>query len=263
MATKNSPVPNGQTSRREQLRARQAAEAKRARTQRIIMVAAGIIALIIVAIVAVSLVQHHGQKNADSVALGEQITPPRATQNNDAITYRDEVSDSVLTARLFADFQCPGCANYERYVVPVLQQLADQGKINLEFHILHGLDRALGTTHSQRAAIAATCADTVDAFSAYAPIVFANQPAREGDGWTDEQLIDFASQASISGDKLTQFTTCFTERQTNDFVDSMQKSMPDYIRATPSLVVNDKVVELTNDDIVSADALLTKLESYR
>ncbi len=265
----SDPTPGGKSSaaansRRDQLRAQQAAEAQRARTRRIITAAAVALAVLIVAIVAVVLVQNNQrQLEADSLRGSQgQVTPLNATEDGSGLVYTSSTGsiDKPLV-EVYLDFQCPGCAQASAVVDPLLEQLAESGKIQLTYHMLYGLDRGFPGNHSYRAALAATCADVQDAFSAYTKTVFANQPVREGDGWTDEQLRGtLAQQAGLAGEQLTAFQGCYDAKSTSDFVEAMYNATPDYVTHTPFFAVDGKEMPIANADLASQDALLSAIE---
>ena len=77
--------------------------------------------------------------------------------------------------------------------------LVSAGTARIVYYPLSFLDRQLGNDSSLRAANAAGCAQDAGAFAAYHDTVFANQPEREGDGYTDEELLQFGRDAGIEG----------------------------------------------------------------
>lgn len=262
----NPQTPRAEsTSRREALRAQQAAEAQRARTRRIIIAIAAVLAVVIVAVVAVVLVQNQQRQQQQEGLRAQQgqVTPPSANEAGNGLVFNNSTqnTDKPLV-EVYLDFQCPGCAQASALIDPLLEQLANSGEIQLTYHMLHGLDRGYPGNHSYRAALAATCADVQGAFPAYSKAVFAAQPAREGDGWTDEQLRGtLAEQAGLSGQQLTDFQTCFDSRSTSDFVDAIQDLKPDYVTYTPFFAVNGNQWQPSNDALASADALLAAIQA--
>ena len=87
-------------------------------------------------------------------------------------------------------------------------------------------------------------------------LVFAGQPATEGDGWTDQQLgTDYPKLAGLDGDALSAFQTCFTDQATADFVNSMQDALPSYVTSTPFFTVNGDQWSPTTADLASTDAM--------
>lgn len=216
-------------SRREALRQQQEAQAARERRNRLLVVLAALLAaILVIGAIVFAVVHHNNQKNA---AKANAITPPNAVTgslssggtgpvgiavkgNSSAST-----SSSVPTLYEYQDYQCPVCKVYATAYGPVFNKLASEGKINLQYRTLTFLDQNERNDSSTRSAIAAACADTVGAFEKYHDVVYANQPAQEGQGYTDQQLrADFASQAGITGANLTTFQKCYDDRATSQFV---------------------------------------------
>lgn len=259
MPKNNNTQPNAGTSKRAQLAAQQAAEAAHKRTMRIVTVIGVIIALVIISVVAVVLVQNHQENKTQAQATGEQIVPIRANKAKDGIVYKDSTANSdAPLVDAYVDYQCPGCAQAAATVEPMLEQLADDGKIQLVYHTLYGLDRTFPGNHSYRAAIAATCVANLENehFSTYSHTIFANQPSHEGEGYTDDQLLkDFAAQAGITGADQETLAACYTGQATKDFVKDIQDRLPNYVKYTPSFVVNEQVLEISSM-LSSTDTLL-------
>ncbi|WIY83507.1 thioredoxin domain-containing protein [Propionimicrobium sp. PCR01-08-3] len=253
-------------SRREQLRAQQLAEAKRKRTQRIITAAAAVLAVVIIVVVIVVAVQNRkddepGTGSSPSSTVAQQV-PAQANADNSGLIYNGSDQNSAdLVVDVYMDYQCPGCGQLSELVEPDLETLADNGEIQLTYHVLHGLDGSFPGDHSYRAAIGATCAALQDVFPAYSHTVFAGQPATEGDGWTDKQLSeDYPKLVGLEGDALTEFQTCYSEQATADFVKAMQDALPSYVTATPYVEVNGNQWQPGNDEIGSTDAVRQGLE---
>ena len=101
---------------------------------------------------------------------------------------------------------------------------------------------------STRAAEAAAAADAVGAYPQYYAVVYKGQPAKEGDGYTDDQLRNvFPKQAGITGDKLKTFQKYYDTRATHDFVEkAAATNLADIKRidgekyGTPTFTVNGK-----------------------
>jgi hypothetical protein len=119
---------------------------------------------------------------------------------------------------LYEDYQCPNCKETEDTYGPVLKQLAASGDIKLQYRTLTFLDNGRNDS-SYRAAMAAASADMVGKLEAYHNMIYKNQPAREGDGYTDDQLRNvFAKDAGITGSDLTNFQKYYDTKATSAFV---------------------------------------------
>ncbi|MCL2316701.1 MAG: DsbA family protein [Actinomycetia bacterium] len=265
--------------RRAAMRAAQEAEARRARTKRLVTVIAGGVALVLIVVAVVVLVNRHNERVRQAEITGTPgtasgTTPPSATADGSAILGNPSVKDAPLTLNLYLDYQCPICRDLEMAIGTSLETLAGRGDIAMRYNILTFQDDNWGNTASTRAAIASTCADTVGSFQAYHDTIFANQPAKEGTGYTDDQLRNtFATKAGLTGDALTRFQACYDARQTSAFVTQMDKLNWAELGAkfvdaqgrigTPTLAANGTQVDLRKVTATMAtdpDALLALLK---
>ena len=234
-------------SRREQLRAQQAADAQRARTKRIVAVAAGVLAFLIVAVVVVVLVQNAQRQKAleEQHGTGTQIVPAAANEAKDGIVYQGTADADAPLVGVYLDFQCGGCAQASQLIDPKLEELADDGEINLVYHMLYGLD-AQPNGLSFRANVGASCAANYGAFDGYQKAVF-NHRLNAQTAWTDDQLRnDFATAAGLTGEDLEAFQSCYDNKSTSEFVEGAQTAKPQIITQTPSFLVNGKLADLAS-----------------
>ena len=225
-------------SRREALRRQQEAQARAKRNSRIVLIGAIIAGLVLVAVFGTVLFQ--GMSAGQSTS-----TPPNATQAKDGIVVNPgKAKQGAPVVTLYLDYQCPVCKQFEETFGGVLNDMAGKGEIELQYHTMTFLDLNLRNDSSKRAGIAAACADIAGKYPDYHNTVFANQPLREGDGYTTTQLrSEFASSAGIVGDKLTAFQQCYDSKATSGFVDGTNElASKAGVTATPTLRVNGKTV---------------------
>jgi protein-disulfide isomerase len=156
---------------------------------------------------------------------------------------------------LYEDFQCPACASFEAVVGSTFTSLAEEGRIKLVYHVKNFLDDNLGNDSSTRAANGAFCAADAGKFQEFHTQVFTNQPAREGDGFTDAELTSFAETSGLTGDALTTWQQCADAGKFVDYVNSVEaQSFEDGVRGTPTIRINGEIVELQS---VGSPELLT------
>jgi len=224
----------GSSNQRHELKARQQAATRHQRRTRLIAIVAG---AVVVALVLVAIVVFHPSAPTPvppppTVTSTEQPTstgpfiPPDGTAAMGWIQVPSaNTKPGALVVDEHLDYQCPWCELAEQFYGPALQSLAERGDIVWRIHIRTMVgDRMLNNDSSQRAAMAATCADVVGDFIAYHDTIFANQPTTEGTGYTDQQLrVDFAQKAGITGDKLTQFQACYDTQKTLPYVQAMEQ----------------------------------------
>ena len=85
------------------------------------------------------------------------------------------------TVDLYEDFQCPICAQFESALGSTFQDLAAQGKLKLNYHVLNFLDDKTGAKNSTPAANGAFCAASLGKFQEFHNAVFTSQ-VRRGPG---------------------------------------------------------------------------------
>ncbi|MEL4356896.1 MULTISPECIES: DsbA family protein [unclassified Luteococcus] len=255
-------VPN----RREQLRLQQEAEAKRARTMRIVTIGALVLALAIAAIVGTVLWNNHRTKAAQVTAQG---TPPNANADKSGITVNPgKAKDGAPTVSLFFDYQCPACKQLEASHGKFFESLASKGEINFEYKTMTFMETNLANTASSRAGIGAACADKAGAYTSYHNAVFANQAAQEikgSEGYSDELLrTTIPQQVGITGQKLTDFQACYDNKATEGFVKGTnEKAAEAGISGTPSITVNGKKLDLQSVNLGTTEAeLLAALKAH-
>lgn len=209
-------------SRRAALRARQQAEVRAARSRKQLLLMCGAVVLVVAIAFVVGMVTGRDRPQGGNpyAKVGAQITAPNADPSTGVYTVNAGVAKhGAPTLTLYEDYQCPACKASEDSFGPVLRQLAASGEITLQFRTLTFLDNNFKGQSSYRAAMAAAAADAVGALEAYHDVIYRNQPAKEGTGYTDDQLrTTFAAQAGITGEKLTEFQKYYDTRATSDFV---------------------------------------------
>lgn len=247
---------NSNLSRRAALRQQQELEARRKRNSKMIGVGLGALALVVAVVVAIAVFQSLNKPQS------AQGTPPNATEGY-GITIASkgtQPSGSVPHVVLYEDYQCPACKVRESQYGKAMLQLVDEGKVTLEIRTAYFLNQANKISNprsSERAALAAAAADAVGKYREYHEVVYQNQPANEGDGYTDQQLrVDFAAQAGITGDDLTNFQRLYDEKTYADFAEKAYKAMSDNnVQSTPAYRINDKDLEFQDPN--SGSVLIT------
>jgi protein-disulfide isomerase len=168
------------------------------------------------------------------------------------------VQANAPTLDVYTDLQCPVCSQFEKMFGPALTEMAKAGEVKYVVHMMSFLDTNLGNDSSKRAANAAACAADAGKFAEYHSAVFAGQPAKEGDGYTDAQLAGFAKTAGIAGPALTTWQQCTTSGQHNQYVaDVADASGRAGVTGTPTLMLNGKVIE--SGSLTTADALVAMI----
>ncbi|MHA6511337.1 DsbA family protein [Tessaracoccus sp. Z1128] len=238
---------NSSLSKRAALRQQQELEERNKRTRRILTVGAVLVAVTVVAVLAIVIVQALGRT---TTVAEEQLTPPNATDSLGILLAAKAPQEGTPHLVVWEDFQCPACAAREESYGPVIEQLVADGEITAEIRTAFFLDAGLRNDSSKRAALAAAAADEVGAFDAFHRVVYANHPATEGTGFTEQQLrVDFPALAGIEGEDLTRYQQLYDTRAYNDFTDEAnQKFNDDRIGATPTFLVSGQVLEFYDSE---------------
>jgi protein-disulfide isomerase len=247
MATSRSQTSR---SRRAELERQRLEKEKHDRKMRLISFGGG--GVVIVAVVVVLIVTLNLNKG------GGSVKPLHADSNDSGIMLTENPVAGAPSLDLYTDFQCPACGEAEAKLSDTLKEIIEDGTAKVTFRSLKMLDTTNTTQNSRsstRAAVAAACADTIsgDYYFALLETIFQNQPAVEGDGWTDDQLgVVFPGQAGLAGEDLTKYQACYDKEETGQFVTSVDSAATKAnVRSTPTYKLNGTTV--TNDVLGAAD----------
>ncbi|MGB8020751.1 MAG: thioredoxin domain-containing protein [Candidatus Nanopelagicales bacterium] len=169
-------------------------------------------------------------------------------------------ADKLPTLEIWEDFQCPACAAVEAAVGDQIKKLGEDGLVKLLFRPTIFIDRSYPNSlnASARATNAWGCAIDAGKASEYHSGVFSIQPATEGDGWTDQQLLDLAATVGIEGDELTTFNQCVADGTYMGWAaNSGQKFADSGARGTPTAFLDG--AELGSGDLVDIEGLKKKI----
>ena len=199
-----------------------------------------------VAILGIVLAVILGSSSGSSGTSGSSALPQGATGTGGGIVANASTAKAgAPTLDLYEDFQCPVCGKLEQVFGQQISSMAKAGDIKLVVHMMSFLDAKLGNDASVRAAAAAACAADQGKFLDYHGVVYANQPAQEGAGYTDADLMGFASKAGISGSALTTWTKCFDAKTHLGYAKDVETAAEKAgVFSTPTLKLNGKDLPL-------------------
>ncbi len=257
---------NAKAARDAAAQARAAAQASERSRERKIRIIGGIaVVAVMAALLAIPLLsgKNKGTDTNVNAALPKGVTADTyGVKAGTAWTAAN--ADSVPVLQIWEDFQCPACGEFEKSSGPAILKLADEGKVRLEWRPTIFLDSNLSADNtangnpdsSLRATNAFGCAVDQGYAEAFHTALFAAQPAKEGAGYSDADLVVVAKNAGMTDQALAQFTDCSSNKSYEAWVkNSFAAFEKDGISSTPSGILNGK--ELTSDVMFSAD-LLTK-----
>ena len=197
-------------------------------------------AVLVVALVVVVVVQTQRTSTDPDAA-----APPNTTDGGYAFAVGS--ADAPVTMDVYEDFQCPVCAQLEATAGDTIAGLVDDGTVQVRYHGMAFLDRASTTEYSTRAlnAAAVVAESGTDAFRAFHDLLFANQPEEGGAGLTDEQLVEYATQAGATGADVARG---IEDRRYADWVaDATEQASQDDVTGTPTVFVDGE--RLDNGDL--------------
>jgi protein-disulfide isomerase len=229
----------------EKRAAEEAARAATARRRRTIAVAVGAAVLVAIALVVVIVIQSNRTATSANAAV-----PGNTVDGGNVIVVGS--ADAPVTVDLYEDFQCPNCKNFEDQTGKTLAQLVADGTVQAHYHGMAFLDTSANDDYSTRALnAAAAVVDTAgpDAYQKFHDLLFANQPPETGSGLTDDQLVEYATQAGASGveQDIRDLTYGDWVAQVTD------QASKDGVTGTPTVIVDGtKLDDLSPDGLTAA-----------
>jgi protein-disulfide isomerase len=231
---------NTQKSTREKAaEARAAAQAAERRRERMIRIIGGIAVLAVVGIIIGIGIANSGDDGGSNGTPSADSPLPTGITADTGYGFQVNTAADKPSVEIFEDFQCPACAQFEQTYGPLIQQEAADGNIQLTYRIMTFLDNNLNSDHSLRAANALGCSIDAGAGEPYHNTIYANQPAQEGAGWTDDQLKQFGADVGITGEAKTTFDQCVDAGTYEGWAQlSNQAAFDAGVTGTPTVQVN-------------------------
>ena len=147
-----------------------------------------------------------GPKNmaSDGVVVGSGLkvkTTTALASDAKPVASTPDPSGSTVDIRIYADYLCKLCGDFQRTNLQQLEPLVKDGAVTVEMHpVAIYTSHSAGTRYSLRAANAAACVANYSpkSFWAFNQSLFEHQPAEGGPGLTDDQLTKLAEAAGAS-----------------------------------------------------------------
>ena len=185
--------------------AKKEAEARVAAQRRRLAVAWGVVAVVVVGLLAALIAFIVRQGDVSEVSGDNQLTPTVVSDNNgfgvaQSGVVGEGLDEPPVRLDIYFDFMCPACATFEHFEAPYLDELRASGDVVVYYHPLANLDRSSqGSQFSTRSAAAATliAQEAPDAFVAFIAEMFVQQPQQGTTGLSDEQMTDIAISVGV------------------------------------------------------------------
>lgn len=229
------------SNRRAQLRAAQAAQARKDRNKKIGITTA--VVIVVAALIIAGLVWA-GQRGTPSE---DMVTPTNANADGTGHLVNPDASDETVV-EVFYDYQCPACGALERSTGSEIEGGAERGDYQLIYRPMNFMEANAGNDMSTKAANAAACYAEVGDFTDYHLEIFNNQPQQQGDAGYSDGLLreEIPATLELSGDELTTFQACYDDQKYAEWVSfSNDAASRAGVSATPTVLVNGNEMDRT------------------
>ncbi|MCU1546375.1 MAG: hypothetical protein JWP30_1475 [Homoserinimonas sp.] len=255
--------PPSKTSKREAARQKarllRVEQKKKDRRNRFLLQGSIIVAsLVVVGLVAVTIWSQipstrSGPVNmlSDGIKVGEgfaAVTTPGLQPGDDPVPSEKVEGSEAVDIRVFVDYQCPICADFEEANEDQISTWVESGAATLEVHPIAILDRqSLGAKYSTRAANAAACVANYspDNFYAFNSLLFEHQPKEQTEGLTDKELVTLAERAEVTSPTLIEkcivdqtFKTWVNAATARAIAGPIPNSNIERVKGTPTIIVD-------------------------
>jgi protein-disulfide isomerase len=230
-----------------EMRAQAARQEARRRATTIVAAVAAVLVVFVGVGVLIAFANHQKQAKADAAS------QPPANLVDGSMAVGN--AKAKVTIKLYEDFQCPICKDFEKANADQLATWAADGTIRLEYHPVAILDRASTTNYSTRALNAAAAVFSIDPqlFVKYHSLLYDNQPAEGSAGLPDSKLISLAVQAGVQQSAVESAIT--TEKYKGWTVQVTDQFSKDGLTGTPTIIVNGKQLSDWSPDKLKAAVL--------
>ncbi|MEU1131731.1 DsbA family protein [Streptomyces sp. NPDC005900] len=252
MSQRNSQA--AKSAARERIRLQQEAERKREKRKRAMIVGVSIVAVLAVAGGVGYAVMQSNQPSKWEEAADAKVVAPANSSGADGTKVTIGESAAKNTVHLYEDPRCPGCAAMEQSIGDAIDKGMKDGDYKLTFTIGTFLDNNLSGEGSKNAlsALGAALNVSPEAFLEYKTALYSAKyhPSESTDKFAkDEYLIKVANTVdALKNNKKFQSAV---EKGTFDpwalkMSDSFQSA--EGVESTPTIKINDKVVETPKTD---------------
>ncbi|MFC0680888.1 DsbA family protein [Lysobacter korlensis] len=182
-----------------------------------------------------------------------------------------EDGEQPINIQIFQDYFCPVCRAFDEANREQIASLIESGAVTYEIHPISFLDRvSLGTRYSSRAANAAACvADkSPNSFWEFDEAMFANQPAEQTAGLSNEELVDIA--LGIEGVQAPDaIEDCIEDEEFKNWVTDITAYAQNFgvpgtdvnaIQGTPTVLVNGLQYQGSPSDAAAFQAFVAQAE---
>jgi protein-disulfide isomerase len=238
----NRASKNRGPSRARAVSAKKLAQQRAAERRRRAMIASLVAGAVLVVAVIIGVAVYNTRDKAPS----QFAIPKGATATG--VTVGQPTAKTTID--LYIDYLCPHCKEFEDSAATALDKMVADGTAKIVYHPIAILNGASSTNYSTRAAASAGCATDAGAFDKYTKALFANQPAENGPGLSNDQLVDLGKEAGITS---PDFATCVKDQRYADWVTALtETASKNGVTGTPTVLVNGEKIETPTVEALQA-----------
>lgn len=211
-------------------------QAQRTERQRTALLRGGIAAVLVVAVVGITVAVLAG-RDSGSDGASSAVAPAGVT---DSGGIRLGAAGATVTVQIFEDYQCPYCQQFEAAAGEQLADYAAGTDVAVEYVAVNFLDGQSTDEYSSRAANAAMCVyeQDPDAWPEFHRALYEQQPAEGGAGLPDSTLAAVAQEAG-AGD----VEGCISDRRHEDWItEETEQAADSGVEQTPTITVNGEAL---------------------
>jgi protein-disulfide isomerase len=225
-----------QQSKSERAQTLMREQRRKERTRNWLVIGAVVVAIAIIGGVMFAI---SSNKDTSGKAVGTNGTPSNLTGAYNVVIGKSSAPDTI---KMYEDFQCPICKEFEAATGSQVQAAVAAGKVKVDYHMVAFLDSQSTTNYSSRAlnaGMAVLSSAGPDAFMKFHTIAYANQPEEGSAGVPDSTLIQWAVQAGADESTVTPMINGNVFHQwVVNATDQMSKNG---VNGTPTVYINDKL----------------------
>jgi protein-disulfide isomerase len=230
------------------------------------LIRGGIAVALVAVVVVVGLIVVQGARPAgpgpqnmasDGILIGKDLAaaPTQALDPEQVPVPTASQSAGVAHIRVYVDYLCTACKEFQDTNGAQMEGWLQSGAATVEIHPVAILT-SKSQAYSMRAANAAACVadSSPDDFWAFNSSLFAEQPAEQSTGLSDDRLVELASQAGAASPDVAK---CVSEQRFQSWVNSatdrvLDGKIPDSnvakVVGAPVIVVGDRQYTGQPDD---------------
>ncbi|MFE1286179.1 thioredoxin domain-containing protein [Streptomyces sp. NPDC058751] len=235
-------------------------------SHRALVTGAAATALALTAGVGIGLAADSDGESAPSASKAAPLVVPANTSGKDGTVITYGKASAPTTLSVYEDPRCPYCAVFERDLGPTLTNLADSGKVKVEFHMATFLDKRLEGKGSRTAlgALGAALNESPALFKQFHTALYEAQPKEETTDTfgSTSKLLEIAGK--VPGLRTHAFNKAVKEGTYLAWADKVGETFYDSdVTGTPAAKVGDRHITLLDEDgkAVSARQFTEEIEA--